>query len=177
MFSLQNLLNLVLPSAKENQIAVAVAIEEAHEVKTMLAQAGGLPLETIDLIIDAAEYWPCTRTTVDTPYTVEASSADSTPPVPGPFSLDQGGIAILGGVGSVRWAHPVRKIIFRFVSRDQGWSGQPHDYLTYHGAHSWFEARVESPVPAASVAHARRLPAPQASYMESESGWRLWAET
>ncbi|KAL0937483.1 uncharacterized protein CTRU02_207214 [Colletotrichum truncatum] len=39
--------------------------------------------------------------------------------------------------------HPVRKIVFKFRSRDQGWGGSYDDQGTYHGSWTWFEAGLE----------------------------------
>lgn len=39
--------------------------------------------------------------------------------------------------------HPVRKIVFRFRSKDQGWGGDPQHQGTYHGSWTWFEAGLE----------------------------------
>ncbi|KAK2048784.1 hypothetical protein LZ31DRAFT_515589 [Colletotrichum somersetense] len=39
--------------------------------------------------------------------------------------------------------HPVRKIVFKIRSRDQGWGGGFADRGTYRGSWSWFEAGLE----------------------------------
>ncbi|KAK1999787.1 hypothetical protein LX36DRAFT_573563 [Colletotrichum falcatum] len=39
--------------------------------------------------------------------------------------------------------HPVRKIVFKMRSRDQGWGGGVGDRGTYRGSWSWFEAGLE----------------------------------
>ncbi|KAK2018373.1 hypothetical protein LZ32DRAFT_654138 [Colletotrichum eremochloae] len=39
--------------------------------------------------------------------------------------------------------HPVRKIVFKIRSRDQGWGGGFGDRGTYRGSWSWFEAGLE----------------------------------
>lgn len=39
--------------------------------------------------------------------------------------------------------HPVRKIVFKLRSKDQGWGGGHGDRGTYRGSWSWFEAGLE----------------------------------
>ncbi|KAK1985387.1 hypothetical protein LZ30DRAFT_809849 [Colletotrichum cereale] len=39
--------------------------------------------------------------------------------------------------------HPVRKIVFKIRSKDQGWGGGVGDRETYSGSWSWFEAGLE----------------------------------
>ncbi|KAF6837411.1 hypothetical protein CPLU01_03035 [Colletotrichum plurivorum] len=39
--------------------------------------------------------------------------------------------------------HPVRKIVFKTRSKDQGWGGQREHHGTYHGSWTWFEAGLE----------------------------------
>ncbi|KAJ0343449.1 hypothetical protein COL154_011283 [Colletotrichum chrysophilum] len=39
--------------------------------------------------------------------------------------------------------HPVRKIVFKLRSKDQGWGGSHEDKGTYRGSWTWFEAGLE----------------------------------
>ncbi|KAJ8126214.1 hypothetical protein O1611_g7425 [Lasiodiplodia mahajangana] len=39
--------------------------------------------------------------------------------------------------------HPVRKIVFDIVSRDQGWGGNIEDHHTYRGSWTWFDAGID----------------------------------
>ena len=39
--------------------------------------------------------------------------------------------------------HPVRKIVWKIRSRDQGWGGSTSDHNTYRGSWTWFEAGLE----------------------------------
>ncbi|KFY49485.1 hypothetical protein V496_09975 [Pseudogymnoascus sp. VKM F-4515 (FW-2607)] len=42
-----------------------------------------------------------------------------------------------------REAHPCRKIVFRFRSRDQGWGGDSKDRGTYNGSFTWLDVGKE----------------------------------
>ncbi|RYO80224.1 hypothetical protein DL766_003658 [Monosporascus sp. MC13-8B] len=39
--------------------------------------------------------------------------------------------------------HPVRKIVFDIVSRDQGWGGERGNHGAYNGSFTWFDAGLE----------------------------------
>ncbi|KAI0066557.1 hypothetical protein BV25DRAFT_1820549 [Artomyces pyxidatus] len=176
---------MILPASEEEEDGPSgLTAETVYEVKALLAAAGNLPPELVDIIIDHAEYWPSTRTVVDTPCTASAHSAQvasilylRTPPVPGAFADpdDPDSPTVLGGEPAVRGVHPVRKVVFRLTSRDQGWSGTPQDHMTFRGAYSWWEVAAESPLSAHAAAQAGELLAPQAHVEGApESGWRRW---
>lgn len=42
-----------------------------------------------------------------------------------------------------RLLHPVRKIVFKIKSHDQGWGGGHHDKGTFTGSYTWFDAGIE----------------------------------
>ncbi|RYP40585.1 hypothetical protein DL767_001585 [Monosporascus sp. MG133] len=39
--------------------------------------------------------------------------------------------------------HPVRKVVFDIVSRDQGWGGERESHGTYNHSYTWFDAGLE----------------------------------
>ena len=39
--------------------------------------------------------------------------------------------------------HPVRRVVFKIRSHDQGWGGDPEHQETFHGSWTWFEVGLE----------------------------------
>ncbi|GCB24819.1 hypothetical protein AAWM_07704 [Aspergillus awamori] len=101
-----------------------------------------LPVEIVDMIVDAAEYWASSEsvlegetvirkdqdqiilTTVPLCYDVQALNTPSPKPLPH------------------RTTHPCRQIIFTIASHDQGWGGGPGSRGQYGGSYSWFDTEV-----------------------------------
>ncbi|KKK24560.1 hypothetical protein P175DRAFT_0505613 [Aspergillus ochraceoroseus IBT 24754] len=104
--------------------------------------AGGVPAEVVDMIIDAAEYWPSVefrmegqriiRKDVDqalvrtSPLCYDERTLDT----PSPKQLPH------------RAAHPCRKVIFSIVSHDQGGASQARMPNPYDGSYTWFDVEV-----------------------------------
>ncbi|PWW72525.1 hypothetical protein C7212DRAFT_225527 [Tuber magnatum] len=137
----------------------------AQVVKTKkLLQGRGLPIEVVDTILDFAEYWPVVSTI--TRYASEKTARSTyetgnsahllysrTNPLPGEFkpeptARDGAGEGSTTGqfIGhyQTRGQYPVRKIVFKTVSRDQGWTSN-EGRGTYKGSWSWFEVHAERP--------------------------------
>ncbi|PKY06054.1 hypothetical protein P168DRAFT_303730 [Aspergillus campestris IBT 28561] len=101
----------------------------------------GLPSEIVDMIVDAAEYWPSTVTrlqkkmvvhqdrdavvVVTQPLCYDETTQENTTPKPRPH----------------RTIHPCRKIVFTIDSRDQGWGGGRRT-TPYEGSFTWFDVDV-----------------------------------
>ncbi|KAI0264025.1 hypothetical protein BC834DRAFT_885160 [Gloeopeniophorella convolvens] len=89
-----------------------------------------LPIELVDLILHAAEYYSrCTDPFVALPpdrdiMTVRGGArlAALTPPIPHP--------------------ERVMKVVIRTESHDQGWSSYPEDHGTYNNSWTWFELQI-----------------------------------
>jgi len=133
------------------------------ETKILLRRRG-LPLEVIDTILDFAEYWALVSTIAQ--YTSERVAQSTygntdlehllylrTQPLPGEFKSEPAtGDGAIEGVTTgcligdyrARGQHPVRKVVFQTVSRDQGWSSN-EGRGTYRGSWSWFEVHAERP--------------------------------
>ncbi|KAG8167499.1 hypothetical protein KVR01_003188 [Diaporthe batatas] len=123
-------------------------------------------------VLDHAEYWPHTTTTLDHSLTVRSGPAHENQ-----FILRSRPLGLIrrthyderyysfttaqakplseGGDYSLaqlqKWIggptdtleHPCRKIVFTLRSRDQGWGGRPQDKGSYQGSWTWFEAGKE----------------------------------
>ncbi|CUS13284.1 unnamed protein product [Tuber aestivum] len=149
-----------------------------------LLQRTGLPVEVVDTILDLAEYWPAASTITQYASEKVARSAYETgnsahllylrtPPLPGEFKPEStiGGGAAEGfatgrfiGRYQTRGQHPARKIVFKTVSRDQGWtSNEGRD--TYKGSWSWFEVHAERPKSIGAITPAEHRPLVDAEVM------------
>ncbi|KAM0277499.1 hypothetical protein ACHAQH_005777 [Verticillium albo-atrum] len=145
-------------------------------VKAILTKATNFPPEILDMIIDHAEYWPCSETFMD--YTgankvrISAGRAGHaaedrlllrTPPV----GFTTSAVADLNTWNSrpaptqpltraaspeqlmkvVKTApaltNPVRKVVFKLRSSDQGWGGERENHGTFQRSWTWFEAGLE----------------------------------
>ncbi|KAH8149335.1 uncharacterized protein LAJ45_06414 [Morchella importuna] len=109
-----------------------------------------VPIELVDQIISYAEYWP--HNTIELAEGIIARNNGEelclqSQPLPGRF-IPEGeteGVDI-GGV-CVRTLTPARKVVFRILSHDQGWSSSPNNSRDiYEASFTWFEAFVERPV-------------------------------
>ncbi|RPA94644.1 hypothetical protein L873DRAFT_1700735 [Choiromyces venosus 120613-1] len=136
---------------------------EVLKTKRLLLRKG-LPLEVVDTVLDFAEYWSVASTishyeavkTVRSPYStgnVGTLLYLRTLPLPGVFKPEQRagdragegcGTGYFIGDYPARGQYPVRKIVFKIVSKDQGWSSN-EGRGTYNGAWSWFEVNVQRP--------------------------------
>ncbi|KAG7153030.1 hypothetical protein HYQ46_000498 [Verticillium longisporum] len=163
----------------ENELAPVPGHPEAIDVmvvKALLAKATNFPPEIIDIIIDHAEYWPCSETVMDytgqnkvrisaghASHTLEDRLLLRTPPVgfassaiadADTWSRQPAPALPLAHEASpqqlkriVRTApaltHPVRKVVFKLRSSDQGWGGERENHGTFKGSWTWFEAGLE----------------------------------
>jgi hypothetical protein len=142
----------------------------------------------VDTIIDFAEYWPVTSVWARYQEEVKAFSSDDmsvlylhTLPIPGIFKEQEGeGEAKeeLIGEHPTRTARPVRRVVFRVESRDQGWSSNVGCGMfsvrrsyngemanasilgIYSGGFTWFEAAAERPTSVDAISRAQRLEQP-----------------
>ncbi|KAL5337817.1 hypothetical protein BJX70DRAFT_368469 [Aspergillus crustosus] len=107
----------------------------------------GVPTEVVDMIVDAAEYWPSTRTMLGerktirkdvdqalvctSPLCYDGKTLDMSSPKPLPH----------------RTIHPCRKIVFDIVSHDQGGLNEHRGSESerpayYDGTYTWFDTEV-----------------------------------
>ena len=99
-----------------------------------------LPAELILQILDHPSRWLCSKQTLDEPTPDNRLS-------PILISANNGGqpkinvILSTPPVAGEELAH-IRRLVFTFESKDQGWSGYPRDHGTYSNTWSWFEAGV-----------------------------------
>ncbi|PYH46656.1 uncharacterized protein BP01DRAFT_390892 [Aspergillus saccharolyticus JOP 1030-1] len=100
------------------------------------------PVELVDMIVDAAEYWATSEsglegetiirkdqdqallTTVPLCYDVNTLDSDSPQMLPH------------------RTVHPCRKIIFSILAHDQGWGGGARNKGPYDGSYTWFDTQI-----------------------------------
>ncbi|KAJ0122901.1 hypothetical protein J7T55_011362 [Diaporthe amygdali] len=140
--------------------------------KAMLTNGLNLPHEIVLAVLDHAEYWPHTTTTLD-----HSLIVPSGPGRENQFVLRSKPLGLIkkvhyddhfysfttarakplseGGDYSLsqfqEWIggptdtleHPCRKIVFTMRSRDQGWGGGHEDRGSYRGSWTWFEAGKE----------------------------------
>lgn len=141
-------------------------------VKDMLAKGLHLPVGVVDTIMDYAEYWVHSTTMVDfsnqqLSYFVSNNRNKlvlrtrpigffkKTHPDPALYRSQEIQHRELEKEHSVeifqKWiaapehivSHPVRKIVFTFSCRDQGWGGDPADWGTFSGSWTWFDVGLE----------------------------------
>ncbi|KAG0123911.1 hypothetical protein HOY82DRAFT_494750 [Tuber indicum] len=164
--ALENLSRTYRPHAQPDEpTELDPGYAPAQVLKTKkLLRSRGLPLEVIDAILDFAEYWPVVSTIAQ--YASEKIAQSSyensnlasllylrTQPLPGEFRPELATGDEIGedpttgcfiGHYQARGQHPVRKLIFKTVSRDQGWTSN-EGQGTYKGSWSWFEVHAERP--------------------------------
>ncbi|KAM3562131.1 hypothetical protein ARSEF4850_002900 [Beauveria asiatica] len=138
-------------------------------VRIMLAKATKLPVDVVDGIFELAEYWVRTTTAADFSNNMLYVSSRSVQDrflvrsLPIGFTSEHGGDLDLKGEPApakplnstvpanklARMADyplpklqgPVRKVVFKFTSHDQGWSGETGGL--YENSWTWFEAGLE----------------------------------
>lgn len=104
-------------------------------------KSDGLPAEVVDMIIDAAEYWPSSEFTLQQRITIQ-KDVDQAVLSTSPLCFDE---KTLDAASPLllphRTIHPCRKIVFSILSHDQGGhpDGSPD---SYHGSFTWFDAEV-----------------------------------
>ncbi|KAM0326193.1 hypothetical protein ACHAQA_006790 [Verticillium albo-atrum] len=145
-------------------------------VKAILTKATNFPPEILDIIIDHAEYWPCSEMVADytgnnkvristgrAEHVVEDRLLLRTPPIgftssvitdlhawnrqpaqPMPLRHEASPEQLKKMVKTApALTHPVRKIVFKLRSCDQGWGGEREHHGTFNGSWTWFEAGLE----------------------------------
>ena len=114
----------------------------------ILASDRRLPIELVDVIVDAACYWP--RVSARLPRRVVARGSTRnqnlllfrTPPICAAAAAHAG--RSLRALPEPTTTHPVRRIAWSLKSHDQGWSGEPPaTHGTYNASHTWFDAGIE----------------------------------
>ncbi|KAL2869970.1 uncharacterized protein BJX67DRAFT_302018 [Aspergillus lucknowensis] len=107
----------------------------------------GFPAEVVDMIVDAAEYWPSTEFAMGERRRirkdVDEALVYTTPLCYDENTLESGSPKVLPH----RTAHPCRKIVFSIVSHDQGGLHErlrldPNRAGIYEGSFTWFDAEV-----------------------------------
>ncbi|KAL1998153.1 hypothetical protein VTN02DRAFT_6766 [Thermoascus thermophilus] len=125
------------------------SLRDVFQVRAILRRGivpGGLPVEIVDLIVDAAEYWPSVEARIREKIVIRQDGDREclrTPPLcyeQTPTDASQPRILPHRGM------HPCRKIVFSIASHDQGWGGGLGNKGKHVGAYSWFDAFI---VPAA----------------------------
>jgi hypothetical protein len=117
-----------------------IAVIRALFVRGVTPSNISIPPEVTNLILDAAEYWPCVARRVH-----KSTLSYSAHSMGGKMAV----LLCLGGP----IPHPpdglavnVKKAVFRVSGRDQGWvSSGASKRRTYHGAYSWYEAAIYRP--------------------------------
>ncbi|KAL4784243.1 hypothetical protein BJX76DRAFT_327752 [Aspergillus varians] len=111
------------------------------------AKPEGLPAEVVDMIVDAAEYWPSTEFTLEEKIRVQ-KDVDQAVLCTSPFCYDEKTLDTPSPrILPHRSIHPCRKIIFSIVSHDQGGYSEarvtgPDHPAVYDGTYTWFDAEV-----------------------------------
>ncbi|CAG8921077.1 unnamed protein product [Penicillium salamii] len=104
----------------------------------------GVPEELVDMIIDAAEYWPSIEHTIDEQRTIH-KDCDQVLLKTVPLCYDRNACLSLEQGSSPkqlphRGTHPCRKIIFNLSSHDQG--GRRRHHNMYEFSWTWFDTEV-----------------------------------
>lgn len=116
-----------------------------------------LPPELVDEILHHAEYWPVIHGSCDSHFQVSSASRnfDSsyccliTPPIPTARGLVRTRLQTtdhprFDDVG-VDMRRKIKRVTFRFTSRDQGWGGDSGLREPYAGSWTWFDAEIWRP--------------------------------
>ncbi|KAL3465372.1 hypothetical protein BJX64DRAFT_285631 [Aspergillus heterothallicus] len=106
----------------------------------------GLPAEVVDMIVDAAEYWPSVEFTMGERRVIR-KDVDEALLFTTPLCYDESTLDTpLPKLLPHRIARPCRKIQFSIVSHDQGGYNESHRLRTnveaYNGSFTWFDAEV-----------------------------------
>jgi hypothetical protein len=107
-------------------------ILETHSILTSL----GLPAELANMVLHQAEYWVGIRIRRAQPLPLTSGPFGAACPYLETPALGAGGQ--FAGLPLVR----LQRVVFRIVSRDQGWVSDRTNVGTYNGAYSWFEACI-----------------------------------
>lgn len=147
------------------------SLHDVLEVRAILRRGivpRGLPVEIVDLIVDAAEYWPSVEARISERMIIrkdEDRECLRTPPLcyeQVSYTWISHGImhtsSELRSLTSSqapedetsppprplphRGIHPCRKIVFSISSHDQGWGGGPGNRGKHVGSYSWFDAFI-----------------------------------
>ncbi|PWY71443.1 hypothetical protein BO70DRAFT_342915 [Aspergillus heteromorphus CBS 117.55] len=101
-----------------------------------------LPVEIVDMIVDAGEYWASTESVLEGE-TVIRKDQDQVLLTTVPLCYD---VQTLGSASPKslphRTVHPCRRVIFTISSHDQGWGGGAGSRGQYGGSYSWFDAEI-----------------------------------
>ncbi|OOF96303.1 hypothetical protein ASPCADRAFT_206486 [Aspergillus carbonarius ITEM 5010] len=101
-----------------------------------------LPVELVDMIVDAAEYWASSESVLEgeTPIRRDQDQVllTTVPLCYDAQTLDTASPKLL----PYRSTHPCRKVIFTISSHDQGWGGVTGDRGQYGGSYSWFDTEI-----------------------------------
>ncbi|KAF7161751.1 hypothetical protein CNMCM6106_008904 [Aspergillus hiratsukae] len=107
----------------------------------------GLPVEIVDMIMEAAEYWPSIEARMDT-RTIIRQDHDRELLRTAPLCYDEKTLQSASPhVLPHRTIHPCRKIVFRISSHDQGWGGGPRGESPYDGSYTWFDVEIIHAIP------------------------------
>ncbi|KAH8433655.1 uncharacterized protein LDX57_011289 [Aspergillus melleus] len=103
----------------------------------------GLPLEIVDLIVDAAEYWASVESKMQGQRIIR-QDGDQVLVRTSPLCYNE---KTLGSPSPKllphRTIHPCRKIVFSIASHDQGWGGRRRqDRSPFEGSNTWFDFEV-----------------------------------
>ncbi|KAA8642230.1 uncharacterized protein ATNIH1004_011171 [Aspergillus tanneri] len=103
----------------------------------------GLPLEIVDLIVDAAEYWASVESKMNG-HRVIRQDGDQVLVRTGPLCYDEKTLdSPSPKVLPHRTVHPCRKIVFSISAHDQGWgSSRRLDQSAFDGSNTWFDIEV-----------------------------------
>ncbi|KAL2004960.1 hypothetical protein VTN00DRAFT_2810 [Thermoascus crustaceus] len=121
------------------------SLRDVFQVRAILRRGivpEGLPVEIVDLIVDAAEYWPSVEARISEKIIIRQDGDREclrTPPLcyeQTPVDSSQSRILPHRGM------HPCRKIVFSIASHDQGWGGGYGNRGKHVGAYSWFDAFI-----------------------------------
>ncbi|PLB44735.1 hypothetical protein P170DRAFT_439986 [Aspergillus steynii IBT 23096] len=120
---------------------------------------GGLPLEIVDMIVDAAEYWASVVSEMRGQRIIR-QDGDQVLVRTSPLCYDE---KTLGSPSPKllphRTIHPCRKIIFFVRSHDQGWGGgRRADRSPFQGSNTWFDVEVVHSAHEGTPAEASTLP-------------------
>ncbi|KAL4927890.1 uncharacterized protein BDV17DRAFT_265388 [Aspergillus undulatus] len=107
----------------------------------------GLPVEVVDMIVDAAEYWPSAECTLEERMRV-STDIDRAVVCTSPFCYDENTLDTPSPkVLPHRTAHSCRKIMFTITSHDQGGYNEsrlagPDSPPVYGESYTWFDTEV-----------------------------------
>ncbi|KAL3475355.1 hypothetical protein BJX99DRAFT_229755 [Aspergillus californicus] len=123
--------------------------EDVLKVRFLLLEKiklDGLPLEVVDMIVDAAEYWPSNEVALDDKRTIR-KDVDRAVLCTSPLCYAENTLDTLSPkLLPHRTIHPCRKIIFSITSHDQGGHAiqvsDPVHPKMYEGSFTWFDTEV-----------------------------------